>query len=221
MQHLRPHPTTVKAGINLTLKKNSASKLPDKYTYAFNNRGYVDFDIYNILKKPTVDRSGVGLAIRTSTKPVVFFMCYDVGYNSILKLFVRHIVCCVSENQKVLFFDMRNLCDISPEHQKVIEREISAKSGTPVELINASCVGKKCTYLQKFKGDDELGWCIAWALFFLETVVTDNGFADLDISQKKKYTDKFYRNVYATLSKEKSNRPIEEWYIKSLKFLEK
>lgn len=221
-EHLRPHPATVPPSKNLQIKKLFASRT-DKYTYAFNDRGYVDFDIYNITGGSTVDRSGVCRAIRTSAKPVVFFMCYDVGYDSVIRVFIRHIVCCVAfpgESVKVLFFDMRNLCDISPGHQKLIEAEISRKCGKPVELINASCLDGECLYLQKFKGRKEIGWCIAWALYFLN-ILTKPLFrgkyvADMKEPQYSLHIKNLYKTVYRHLSTNKSNSLIERWYISQL-----
>ena len=102
---------------------------------------------------------------------------------------------------------MRNLCDISKKHQEHIEKEIEKKCKKKVILENASCFSGKCLYLQKFKGDYEVGWCIAWALFFL---------SKLDPSlMTKDHIEKLYKHVYSILSKAKSNRPIEEWYVKS------
>jgi hypothetical protein len=213
VEHLRPHPASVPVRSNVALKEKFASS-NDAFTYAFNKRGYTDFDIYNILKKPTVDRSGVGHAIATSTKPVVFFLCYDVGYSKVLNLFIRHIVCCVAKGKDVIFFDMRDLCDIAPEHQRRIEHELERKSGvTGIKLHNASCFGGKCIYLQRFKGEDELGWCIAWALYFLQWI-TQHG-VPTESSVKKLYT-----HINKALIHHKSNHPIEEWYVKSYQSLE-
>jgi hypothetical protein len=199
----------VKVGTNLKIKNKFATN--NAFTYAFNNRSYVDFDIYNILGNPSVDRSNVCKMLKTSKKPVVFFLCYDVGDNKYVNLFIRHIVCCVAfpsdQEVRILFFDMRNLCDISKKHQEHIEKEIEKKCGIRVLLENASCFGGKCLYLQKFKGDYEIGWCIAWALFFL---------SKLDAERiKKDDIQSLYKHVYSILSNAKSNRPIEEWYIKS------
>ncbi len=222
MSHLRPHPATVKSSINLKIKKLFASKT-DKYTYALNDRTYVDFDIYNIDKKPTIDRSGVCRLIRTSTKPVVFFMCYDVGYNPTLEVFIRHIVCCVAfpgDTVKILFFDMRDLCDISPKHQELIETEISKKCGKPINLINASCLGSECIYLQKFKGEDEIGWCIAWALYFLNMLTSPlfrgKYVADMNEAQYKLHIGKLYAKIHSHMADSKSNHFIEKWYISQL-----
>jgi hypothetical protein len=213
-EHLRPHPASVKVGTNLKIKKKFANRT-DAFTYAFNDKSYVDFDIYNILKKPTVDRSGVCKAISTSKKPVVFFLCYDVGDNKYVNLFIRHIVCCVAfpsaDKVRILFFDMRDLCDISKKHQEHIEEEIGRKCGKKVVLENASCLSNKCIYLQKFKGDYEVGWCIAWALFFLDKAITSDPTLVHNINNIKH----FYKHVYSILSKANSNRPIEEWYVKS------
>ena len=222
MSHLRPHPAFVKSSVNVNIK-NTFKQKTDKYTYAFNNRSYVDFDIYNILKKSTVDRSGVCSHIQTSTKPVIFFMCYDVGYNTTLKTFIRHVVCCVAfpgDTVKILFFDMRNLCDISPTHQELIETEISRKCGKPVELINASCLGSECLYLQKFKGENEVGWCVGWALYFLNMLTSPlfrgKYVADMTEFQYKLHISKLYEKIYGVLSSEKSNHFIEKWYTSQL-----
>ena len=210
-EHLRPHPAQVKVGTNVRIKNKFATN--NAFAYAFNNRSYVDFDIYNILGKPSVDRSNVCEMLKTSNKPVVFFLCYDVGDNKYVNLFIRHIVCCVAfpsnDEVRILFFDMRNLCDISKKHQEHIEKEIEKKCGIRVLLENASCFGGKCLYLQKFKGDYEVGWCIAWALFFLSKLKSGT------LSEQKEHTQNLYTYVYSILSNAKSNRPIEEWYIKS------
>jgi hypothetical protein len=208
-EHLRPHPAKVKVGTNLKIKNKFANN--DAFTYAFNKKSYVDFDIYNILGNPSVDRSNVCELMNTSSKPVVFFLCYDVGDNKYVNLFIRHIVCCVAfptkDEVRILFFDMRNLCDISKKHQEHIEKEIEKKCKKKVILENASCFSGECIYLQKFKGDYEVGWCVAWALFFL---------SKLDPSlMAKDHIEKLYKHVYSILSKANSNRPIEEWYVKS------
>jgi hypothetical protein len=120
-------------------------------------------------------------------------------------------VCCVAlpsrDKVRILFFDMRNLCDISEKHQQHIEKEIEKKCSKKVILENASCFSGKCLYLQKFKDKYEVGWCIAWALFFLSKL-------DQDLITKDNI-QKFYKHIYSILSKAKSNRPIEEWYVKS------
>lgn len=218
-EHLRPHPAAVPPTKNLQIKKLFASRT-DKYTYAFNSRSYVDFDVYNVSKRPTIDRSGVCKLIATSAKPVVFFMCYDVGDDPVLQAFIRHIVCCVAfpgERTKILFFDMRDLYDISPKHQELIETEISRKCGRPVDLINASCLSGKCLYLQSFKSRTEVGWCIAWALYFLN-VLTKPLFrgkyiADMTEAQYSLHVKNLYTTIYRHLSTEKSNKLIERWYV--------
>jgi hypothetical protein len=212
MKHLRPHPADVPVKENLKIKQ-IFSMNDDAFTYAQNNRGYTDFDVYNILQKPTVDRSNVGHLMRTSTKPVVFFLCYDVGYNKVVNLFIRHIVCCVAHGKDVLFFDMRNLCDISEKHQKLIEKELEKKSGLEgIRLHNASCFGDECIYLQRFKGEDEVGWCIAWALFFLSWL-NEHG---VPTKQSVKH---LYMCINKKLEKLKSNYPIEQWYVTTFQAL--
>jgi hypothetical protein len=208
MDHLRPHPTEVSAAKIKKLK--NALSTSDSFLYVGNSRTYADFEIYNELGHPTIDHSGVGKAIRESAKPVVFFLTYDVGYNNKLKRFIRHIVCCVALHKKdILFFDMRDLCDISPKHQKLIEKELGRKSGIQtLKLVNASCFGE-CIYLQRFKGDYEMGWCIAWALFFLEKLSRMGTVTRAKVKS-------LYKKIDGTLEKEKSNRFIEEWFIKSV-----
>jgi len=205
------HPTAVPPKTNQTLKQLFASRT-DKYTYAFAPKGYTDFDVYNITGTPTVDRGGVGRALATSDKPVVFFLCYDVGYDPNVDRFIRHIVCCVAFGSTVVFFDMRNLCDISPDHQALLEKELARKSGLPtIKLVNASCLGDSCTYLQRFKSKKEIGWCIAWALFFLNTI-TEAPYPGLSLARFTTATKKLYRSIDATLEKRQSNGFIEEWY---------
>lgn len=222
-EHLRPHPANVKSSVNLKLKKLFASKT-DKYTYALNDRTYVDFDVYNILKKPTIDRSGVCHLLRTSTKPVIFFMCYDVGNNPTLKLFIRHVVCCVAfpgDTVNILVFDMRDLCDISPKHQELIETEISRKCGKSINIINASCLRSECIYLQKFKGDNEIGWCIAWALYFLNILTSPlfrgKYIADMSEFQYKLHISNLYEKIHSYMASKKSNHLIEKWYVEQLR----
>jgi hypothetical protein len=211
MIHLRPHPTEVDNKIIIALKYNIA-KLTNAYTYAFNKKDYADFDTFNITGQPSVDHSNVGDKLRTSKKPVVFFMCYDVGPNKILGEFIRHIVCCIAypskKETRILFFDMRNLADISKHHKKFLEKEIEKVCGcAPVKLINLG----NSTYLQRFKGENEMGWCIAWSLFFLNATVTQK----FDISRETELKN-FYKLIDSQLKKTNSNALIEEWFLAAI-----
>lgn len=214
MEHLRPHPSNVPPHANLKIKNIFASRTP-AYHYAFNNNGYTDFDVYNILGTATVDRSNVGLALRTSTKPVVFFLCYDVGQDKKLDMFIRHVVCCVAFGPTVYFLDMRDLADISPSHKKYIEKELERKSGVSgIQLVNAACFTGQCVYLQRFKDKQEVGWCIAWALYFLDSITGRYKLAHA--RDKKKYLSNLYRNINTILSASETNLPIEMWYSATL-----
>ena len=210
MEHLRPHPTKIPIYKTLKMKQHFSSK-SNHYTYAFNKKDYVDFNVYNKLKYETEDLSNVGELLRTSIKPVVFFLTYDVGPKK--DTYVRHIVCCVANKKEILFFDMRDLSDISPKHQKFIEKELEKASGLEgIKLVNAACLSDHCIYLQRFKGKKEHGWCIAWSLYFLNKIVHDP-----IPSQKQAYLKKLYKHINDELEKNESNMFIEEWYVKSLK----
>jgi len=218
MKHLRPHPTQVSTKVNNRLKKK-ISEQSDKYRYAFNKKDYADFEVFNITGGASVDHSNLKTALSRHDKPVVFFMTYDVGPSKVLKTFIRHIVCCVafpsSKETRILFFDMRDLADISPHHKKFIEKEIERLCDcAPVRLVN---LGKN-TYLQRFKGDTEMGWCIGWALFFLNTaiarpLVDDQYLADLTPHKQESELKKLYKVIDDQLKSEKSNHLIEKWYL--------
>jgi len=221
--HLRPHPTQVARYKNAFLKHQLAERT-SKYTYAFNDTNYCDFNVFNIHKKPSADLSGVGNALRTSKKPVVFFLTYDVGFNRKIGIFIRHIVCCVAypsaRKTPILFFEMRNLRDISPGHQQFIEKEIETLCDVPeVSLINLACQDK-CIYLQRFKSEYEIGWCVAWSLFFLDFITKSHEkeyLPDMTMNRQLKLLAELYRDVDKTLGDEESNQPIERWYTNLLK----
>jgi len=207
------HPSAVPVWKNRMLKHFFANN--SAYTYAFNPTTYMDFDIYNIGGHPSVDRSGVGHAIRTSNKPVVFFLGYDVGPDTYNKLFIRHVVCCIAYGGDVMFLDMRNLNDISKTLQSMIEKSLSKSAGIPVSIVNAACLSGSCKYLQRFKDRHAVGWCIAWALFFLNNIT--NAHAPID----KKYIRNLYASVDKTLDDAHTNTPIEEWYLKFYRSLQR
>jgi len=209
MEHLRPHPAYVPVRINIRLKQLFAQRT-SRYTYAFNTRTYTDFEIFNITGDATIDHSHVGDALRTSTKPVVFFLCYDVGHDPRLKLFIRHIVCCVAFGREILFFDMRNLAGIDPHHQRHIETELERKSGVSgIRLVNAACLTHRCIYLQRYKGH-ELGWCVAWAMYFLNQITH----RPVSHENALHYAKTLYKKINDTLTHDRTNMLIEAWYIK-------
>lgn len=215
---MRPHPTEVPASQQLKLKQFFASRT-NSYEYAFNPTDYIDFEIFNITKRRTKDNSHVGKALSASTKPVVFFLTYEVGYDKVLKKFIQHVVCCVAFGKNILFFDMRDLCDISKRHQQRIESELERASGLfGIHLHNACYTGNEYVYLQRFKPETEVGWCIAWALFFLNTITTRPLLSR--IADRKKYVIDLYKSIDTILDHEQSNHPIERWYLKSLESLQ-
>ena len=216
MQHLRPHPTEVAE------KKNIAKKFElrrsDAFHYAFNPHDYVDADFFNYNGTPPKLYAGLRYALRYVQKPVIFFTGYDVGPNDILNAFVRHVVCSLAVREgdhiNIYFFDMRNLRDISPSMQSSMEAEFSKHAGVPVHLVNSACVDRsKCVYLQRFKGDTEFGWCIGWALFFLEYLTGTPSFLQKSPLDKKKAIAELYTKLDRRLSGQRSNLFIEEYYI--------
>lgn len=213
--HLRPHPTQVPERQNIA-KKFELAGASDDYLFAFGSSDYCDFNIRNKDGGKVTYLPGLAAAMRYSELPVVFFTCYDVGPNETLGVFVRHVVCCVADRSQsaVFFFDMRNLRQISDVMKRTLEREFSKLAGKPMELINSACLErKKCVYLQRFKGDQEMGWCIGWALFFLDHLVKTAGFATMTKEQRKKHIAGLYRDVDHQLATPKSNHFIEVYYI--------
>ena len=168
MEHLRPHPTEVSEEKNIQ-KKFDFKRRTHKYLFAFDPDDYCDFEIFNITGEKTRVYPGTCAALRYSEIPVIFFISYDVGNNETLGVFVRHVVCCLAMHKKIYFFDMRNLSDISKDMKSLIEKEIKKFCGVHYELVNLSCnQTTSCRYLQRYKGDTEMGWCIGWALMFLD-----------------------------------------------------
>jgi len=212
--HLRPHPTQISESKNIS-KKMELRKSPE-YLFAFDPDDYCDFNIENKGSGRVHVYSGLRTAMRYSELPVVFFTCYDVGDNETLGVFVRHVVCCVADRKEstVFFFDMRNLRQISNDMKRTLESEFSKLAGKPMTLINSACVERNaCVYLQRFKGDHEMGWCIAWALLFLEHLVEHSDFATMSKADKTKLIGRLYRDIDKKLSVPKSNHFIEKYYI--------
>jgi hypothetical protein len=218
--HLRPHPTQVPEHQNIA-KKFEIAGGSDDYLFAFGSSDYCDFNIRNKEKGSVVVFSGLRAALRYSEIPVVFFTCYDVGPNETLGVFVRHVVCCVADRSQsaVFFFDMRDLRQISDVMKRTLEREFSKLAGKPMELINSACLErKKCVYLQRFKGEKEMGWCIGWALFFLDHIVKTTTFARMTKDNRKKHIAALYRDIDHQLATPKSNHFIEAYYIQLMGF---
>lgn len=216
MDHLRPHPTQLAERTNIVKKFQLARS--DEYHYAFNPHDYGDIDFSNYLHQPTKIYRGLHYALQYVQKPIFFFTLYDVGPDDKLEVFVRHVVCSLAVHEgthlSIYFFDMRNLRDISPSMQKHMESEFSKYAGIPVRIINSACVDRsKCVYLQRFKGETEMGWCIAWALFFLDHMTKTPGFIRESPSDRKKAVAELYTKVNKNLSDARSNHFIEKYYM--------
>jgi len=216
MEHLRPHPTQVSERENIQYKFQFKRKT-DKYLFAFDPHNYCDIEIFNIQKRKTQVYSGLRTALKYSEIPVIFFLCYDVGYREyeeMGKVFVRHVVCCLKKDNYIYFFDMRNLSDISKSMKETLEKEISTFCSVPCKLVNLSCSrALQCRYLQRFKGDDEMGWCIAWGMYFLDYLTDHPEFADTEDHELRKAFNDFYVFTDEKLSTNKSNRFIEKYYM--------
>ena len=217
--HLRPHPTQISDSRNIS-KKMELRTNPN-YFFAFNPDDYCDFMIRNKESGDVIVYPGLRAAMAHSELPVVFFTCYDVGDNETLGVFVRHVVCCVADTKEstVYFFDMRNLRQISNDMKVTLEFEFSKLAGKPMQLLNSACVERtKCIYLQRFKGDHEMGWCIAWALLFLKYLCDHSEFAKMNKAGKTKHIAQMYLDIDKKLSVSKSNHFIEKFYIKQMGF---
>lgn len=226
------HPTKQPERLNVSQKRQIANKVKGKYVFAFDPSDYCDFEVFNILGHSTRASSnfvrGFQSLYSSGKKPVVFFLCYDVGFKKELEnQFVRHVVCCVASRNggdtiHILMFDMRNLREISNELRHHIETELGRVTHKPphlkLHLVNVACVDRtRCVYLQRFKGRHEMGWCIAWAMFFLDVGVARpvwNGkYAyELSFEEQKEAFAEIYRLVDAELRKTRSNGFIEDWY---------
>lgn len=217
MEHLRPHPTEVKEKQNINKKFEFRSRT-DAYHYAFNPRDYADIEFSNYSGSPTTIYPGLRYALQYSEKPVIFFTGYDVGPNEHMGVFVRHVVCSLAVKEgdhiNIYFFDMRNLKDISPSMQSDMEADFSKFANRPVHIVNAACVDRsKCVYLQRFKGDTEMGWCIGWALLFLDFLTKNPTFLRKTLEGKKNTLAKLYTELDARLSGPRTNHFIETYYI--------
>ena len=215
-EHLRPHPTEVDEKRNIAKKMGMRHKTP-AFFYAFDPSNYCDIEIFNKTKEPTYIYRGLSAALRYSDLPVLFFTCYDVGPNETLGVFVRHVVCTMVQGDSIYFFDMRNLRQISERLQSHLEEEFSRIAGRKLHLINLACAEqRKCLYLQRYKGETEMGWCIGWALMFLDHLTDNPEFASMTKQSKTKHAADLYRHIDKQLSTHKSNKFIEKYYIRLL-----
>lgn len=213
MDHLRPHPTEVSEIENIR-KKFEFKKRTDKYLFAFDATNYCDIEIFNVTGQKTTAYSGLCNALKYSEIPVVFFLCYDVGPNETLGVFVRHVVCCLAKDKYIYFFDMRNLSEISKKMTQIIEKEINKICGVRYTLVNLSCNhSNHCRYLQRFKGDSEMGWCIGWALLFLDYLTKNPQLIEKSDKELRKDFGILYNYIDDKLSRHKSNQFIEVYYI--------
>lgn len=219
-EHLRPHPTEVREKRNTALKFGFR-KRTDEYHYPFALRDYCDVEFHNVTEEPTTAYIGLKAALEFVQKPIIFFICYDVGFNHDLETFVRHVVCSLAVREgdglTVYMFDMRNFRDISAHFQADMEKTLSEYAKTPVKIVNAACVyQEKCVYLQRFKGDQEMGWCIGWALLFLDYLTTNPEITEKTPEGKKKEFAKLYTELDKHLKGPRSNRFIEAYYLRLL-----
>ena len=219
-EHMRPHPTEIREKQNTALKFGFRNRT-DEYHYPFAIRNYCDVEFHNITGEPTTAYIGLKAALQFVEKPSIFFICYDVGYNRILQTFVRHVVCSLAVREgdglTVYMFDMRNFRDISEHFQADMEKTLSEYAKVPVKIVNAACLyHEKCVYLQRFKGDHEMGWCIGWALLFLDYLTKNPEIAEKTPEGKKKAFARLYTQLDKHLAGPRTNQFIEAYYIRLL-----
>jgi hypothetical protein len=226
------HPTEVDERDTIRRKHKKIAQVSDKYTSGFSRTNYCDIEIFNITGKKTTSCKEFREAFSTleseSAKPVVFFLCYDVGYKEGPDRFVRHVVCCLATRTKtkieILGFDMRNLREISNDLRKILITEIEQQVNVTVPIVytNIACLERSsCVYLQRYKKQTDIGWCIAWALFFLDVAIASpvmNGqyASTLSIADQKRAFAEIYRIVNRELEQRKTNGFIEEWFAAEL-----
>ena len=221
-EHMRPHPTEIREKQNTALKFGFR-KRTSEYYYPFAIHDYCDIEFHNITGEPTTAYMGLEIALEFVVKPTIFFICYDVGFNRILDAFVRHVVCSLAVREgegdgiTVYMFDMRNFKDISAHFQADMEETLSGYAKVPVKIVNAACVYQdKCVYLQRFKGDNEMGWCIGWALLFLDYLTSNPEITEKTPEGKKKAFSKLYAQLDKHLAGPRSNHFIEAYYLRLL-----
>lgn len=204
--HLRPHPTTVPVWENLAIKKRFADST-DAYTIAMNDKDLADIDFTT---GTTKDYSNVGYLLANSDKPVIFTICYYVRFDKEKQYNINHIVCCIKLANTIYMCDMRNQCDINPSLTKYIQIELERLSGLKLNMVNMAYDGDKYIYLQRYK-QNELGWCIAWSLYFLQHLIRMNG------RNIVPQLHKLYALINKHIEESKSNRMIEQWYETTLR----
>jgi hypothetical protein len=219
-EHLRPHPTDIREKQNTSIKFGFR-KRTSEYHYPFDTRNYCDIEFHNITGEPTTVYVGLKAALQFVTKPSIFFICYDVGFNRILDAFVRHVVCSLAvpegDGLTVYMFDMRNFRDISTHFQADMEKTLSGFAKRPVKIVNAACLyNNRCVYLQRYKGDHEMGWCIGWALLFLDYLTMNPDIAEKTPEGKKREFAKLYTELDKHLAGPRSNHFIEAYYMRLL-----
>jgi hypothetical protein len=226
------HPTEVDERETIRRKHKKASAVSDRYTFGFSRTNYCDIEIFNLTGKATTSCKEFRQAFETletdGSKPVVFFLSYDVGYKEGPDRFVRHVVCCIATRMKVkieiLGFDMRNLREISNDLRERLISEINGQVTIerPISYTNIACLERSsCVYLQRYKTHTDIGWCIAWALFFLEVAICapvwEGHFAsDLSVAKQKRAFAELYRVVNGELERRKTNGFIEDWFAAEL-----
>lgn len=226
------HPTEVDERETIRRKHKKIATVSDKYIAGFSRTNYCDIELFNITGKQTTSCKEVREAFKTleqdGSRPVVFFLCYDVGYKEGPGRFVRHVVCCLATRTKtkieILGFDMRNLREISNDLRKTIVEEIAGqvKVSLPISYTNIACVERSsCLYLQRYKNPTDIGWCIAWALFFLEVAICapvwHGKFAsEISVANQKHAFAEIYRLVNGDLERRKTNGFIEDWFAAEL-----
>ena len=226
------HPTEVDERETIRRKHAKIAAVSDKYLAGFSRTNYCDIEIFNITGKPTTSckefRTAFKMLEVEGSKPVVFFLCYDVGYKEGPDRFVRHVVCCLATRTKskieILGFDMRNLREISNDLRERLVDEIKGQVAVslPLSYTNIACVERStCVYLQRYKKKTDVGWCIAWALFFLEVAICapiwHGKFASaLSVSNQTRAFADLYRLVDSELERRKTNGFIEDWFAAEL-----
>lgn len=227
----RVHPTDVDEHKMIKLKKELVQG-NHNYFFAFSSRDYADFDTYNKLHEKTTScpefKAGMKQLLEGG-KPVVFFMTYDIGRRKEIKgIYIRHIICClankIGDHIEVFMFDMRNLRQIDNHLRQFLENQIAEQIGFhDVRITNMACVERdSCVYLQRFKPKHDIGWCMAWAMFFLDSALLRpiwNGKYAYELSpeEQKKGFAEVYRVIDHELSESKSNDLIELWFQEVIK----
>lgn len=222
----RVHPTDVDEHRMIKFKKDLAGGNRN-YFFAFSSTDFADLDAYNKLHERTTScpefKAGMKQLL-TGGKPVVFFMTYDIGRKKQIKdIYIRHVICClankIGDHIEVFMFDMRNLRQIDNHLRQFLENQIANQIGFhDVRITNLACIEREaCVYLQRFKPRTDIGWCMAWALFFLDSALMrpiwhEKHAYELDPYEQKKGFAEVYRVIDETLREDKKNDLIELWF---------